>query len=391
MPLCDTSLGECVAGDSEEPEGGCCIGTTSKCDTDDKTVCDRASTCDWETDESLCNAEPEGGCCYGADSKCDTDDQATCERMARRAGCEWRAGDDADCSVAPGCCDVDDKYPNKFDACQLRGTDEASCEDELDCFWVSGADAVCEPPAELPGCCTSGSNPRKGWDCEDITTMNDCARWPSHVCVWVENENGCDFSDGDDDDDSSTGVCTSQLNGNPCPDGFACYFGECISCEEATEEFGHCPGNMCGGPGHDENCKDCMECSNSAETCKPLAMVDDCEPRECVEDDDCERNDVCYQNDCALPDRIDGACAGSSPRSGDCDGLSFMDCRDADDCAWADPEESVMTALVAPWQSANGSMALLAASAMLMLMVYAVYGCTKAKGSTYEPLAFEEC
>ena len=35
------------------PAPSCCIGTTSKCDTDSKTVCDRASTCEWKEDEVL--------------------------------------------------------------------------------------------------------------------------------------------------------------------------------------------------------------------------------------------------------------------------------------------------------------------------------------------------
>merc|ERR1712087_178422 len=112
-----------------------------------------------------------------------------------------------------------------------------------------------------------------------------------------------------------------------------------------------------------------MECSDSAVTCKPLAKVDDCGARECEVDNDCERNDVCHQNDCALPDRIDGACAGT----GECYGLSFMDCRDANDCDWADDEAEgqVLAALVATWQSAkalewSGSMTLLAAAAVVV-------------------------
>jgi len=40
---------------------GCCIGTTSKCDTDDKVVCDRASTCEWEYDATKCDDDTQHG------------------------------------------------------------------------------------------------------------------------------------------------------------------------------------------------------------------------------------------------------------------------------------------------------------------------------------------
>jgi len=267
-----------------------------------------------------------------------------------------------------GCCVPKDLSDPNDTGCGDLG--QTPCDSASSCEWVPKEEAVAR-----------------------YDDGNGCGPMPSaaFALVWCTTPARClsTQSTDDEDDGSSSGACTSWTGTNPCADGFSCYWGECISCEEATAEYGHCPGNMCGGPTHSENCKDCMECSDSAVTCKPFAMVDDCEARECVEDDDCERNDVCYQNDCALPDRIEGSCAGT----GDCEALSFMDCRDADDCDWADPQQNVMAALVASWQATNvsGSMALLVGSATLLVMAYAVFECTKAaKQNAYQPLAFEE-
>merc|ERR1719461_2441560 len=92
---------------------GCCIGTTSKCDTDDKVVCDRASTCDWTDDETKCSeqTQPEpnpaptdfAGCCIGTTDTCnvasDTGDKSLCDRT----GTCWWSFDSMTCENSGGC------------------------------------------------------------------------------------------------------------------------------------------------------------------------------------------------------------------------------------------------------------------------------------------------
>merc|ERR1712013_327587 len=56
-----------------------------------------------------------------------------------------------------------------------------------------------------------------GWKCEDILDMNDCARWPNHVCEWVENEDGC----------APKPVTTARE-----PDTDGCCFGSDARCQE---------------------------------------------------------------------------------------------------------------------------------------------------------------
>lgn len=181
------------------------------------------------------------------------------------------------------------------------------------------------------------------------------------------SKGGGQSGSGSSDEDAP---CTSNVQGNPCPGDLKCYFGECIESEG--------PGNMCGGPGSDENCKECMECNVFEDACKP---IDDCVPSACEVDDDCERNDVCFQNDCALPDRIPGECTGT----GDCDGKKFMECRDEDGCEWTDDSEQDLAALVASWQSVyavdfDDSMMVLAVSALMVAAMYMTYICIRKRG-----------
>merc|ERR1719295_35824 len=185
---------------------------------------------------------------------------------------------------------------------------------------------------------------------------------------------------GHDTNKEPPAPCTSSVQGNPCPGDLKCYFGECIESDG--------PGNMCGGRGEDENCKECFECNIFETSCK---AIDGCVQTPCEVDDDCERNDVCFQNDCALPDRIPGECTGT----GNCDGLKFMDCRDEYDCEWTDDSrKEEVTALVATWQSLHAvewtdSMTVLAVSAAMVTLLYTVYMCiarAKAKSGYYEEI-----
>jgi len=199
--------GECVADDS--PVEGCCIGTTSKCDTDDKTVCDRASTCDWESDVSVCEAESvdEGGCCYGTDSRCDTDDEATCtSRQAQRKGCEWRAGEDADCTVVDvgaGCCYSVDVDLTAQTHCSWQDT-EADCLHrtmrQFGCVWLDGQpgqDADCDnpPPSEDIGCCHGNAI--------------ECFTDDENMCTTRGDQYGCEWRT---DPDSCGGCCIGGWN-----------------------------------------------------------------------------------------------------------------------------------------------------------------------------------
>lgn len=104
----------CVSQPSPPPSDfpGCCVGTTSKCDTEDKLVCDRASTCEWSYDATDCGTEhgvqtqpsppptPVAviGCCSGDAPECNVGNVETrCNRNGPW-GCEWIDGPDADCS-----------------------------------------------------------------------------------------------------------------------------------------------------------------------------------------------------------------------------------------------------------------------------------------------------
>merc|ERR1719295_998790 len=144
---------------------GCCIGTTSKCDTVDKTVCDRASTCEWKTDEVNCPVPAptpppvsDGGCCFGVSSRCNVgDDEAKCGRMSDW-DCYWISGHDADCSTDDevGCCFGEDSLcviadaaSNAYEQCNRMSAKSRGCE------WRSGEDADCSEGTSSGGS-TSG-------------------------------------------------------------------------------------------------------------------------------------------------------------------------------------------------------------------------------------------
>jgi len=135
----------CAVPTPKPLEPGCCFGSNGKCTTDDEALCVKFSAragCEWRSGEDAdCTpAPPEPGCCFGSNSKCSTDDEAQCLKGAR-AGCEWRSGAEANCEATPaepGCCvgsdskcDTDDE-----DRCK-RLSARAGCE------WRTGDDANC--------------------------------------------------------------------------------------------------------------------------------------------------------------------------------------------------------------------------------------------------------
>jgi len=166
-------------------------GDSSKCDTDDEAQCSKMAQragCEWrsgvDADCTVVTVPAEPGCCYGSSSKCDTDDEAQCDKMSGRAGCEWITGLDADCSTPqtpqPGCCygesskcDTDEE-----DKCAKFAT-RAGCE------WRSGVDADCTlvtEPVE-PGCCF-GSNSKCNTDDEA-----KCQKFAARAgCEWITGD-----------------------------------------------------------------------------------------------------------------------------------------------------------------------------------------------------------
>jgi len=132
-------------GDDASDEPGCCYGSDAKCDTTSKSTCDKFANrkgCEWRSGEDAdCTFVVEPGCCFSdtGNAKCDVDDQATCEKNARRGGCEWRVGDAEDlCAIPepdPGCC-----YSADFNT-KCFGVDQATCEQNAKragCEWKTG-------------------------------------------------------------------------------------------------------------------------------------------------------------------------------------------------------------------------------------------------------------
>merc|ERR1719245_429497 len=86
----------------------------------------------WPTTTETPTVPP--GCCYGdsykSNDKClKATEQSKCESK----GCNWLFTDDPDVSQ------------KKFDNCIQKLTRD-KCERMVECFWVSGEEAVCEPP-----------------------------------------------------------------------------------------------------------------------------------------------------------------------------------------------------------------------------------------------------
>jgi len=208
------------------------------------------STCDWETDLAVCDSEPvdEGGCCYGTDSKCDTDDESKCARMAKRAGCEWRAGVDADCSVEDsvddeaGCCYSLDQDATAAHYCSINH-DEADCLHktmrQFGCAWLAGEDADCEnPPTPEPnGCCHGNSI--------------ECFTEDENMCSSRGDRYGCEWRD---DPDSCGGCCIGGWTLRDSDwDVFRDYQDDCdIAGTDNIACMTYMSWNRCGWKGADE-------------------------------------------------------------------------------------------------------------------------------------------
>lgn len=202
------------------------------------------------------------GCCYGADSTCNDATEIKCARMAARGiGCEWRSGDDADCTFVPdpGCC-----YSASGNSrCEVD--DETTCAKKgirSDCEWRGGEDADCTPPTPEPGsCCATDDTKRNAAKCPDIDAEGSCnakaSRWG---CEWRSGQNDCDGGSeegltvvcvgtsaachGETFDCPNTGVCSITCDGNGacydatvnCPDDFPCV----IQCSNEDDEAPAC-------------------------------------------------------------------------------------------------------------------------------------------------------
>jgi len=103
------------------------------------------------------------GCCAGQSEECfDASDVAACTKLARRRGCEWRAGEDADCTPTPSIPTSPFCYPQNL--CDAGYMDKPwgeldywyECEegcpsDECECACVPEAPcAIFEFPSENP-------------------------------------------------------------------------------------------------------------------------------------------------------------------------------------------------------------------------------------------------
>jgi len=135
-------------------EPGCCYGENKKCDTDNEAQCDKMAKkagCEWrsghDADCTIVTVPAEPGCCYGESSKCDTTEESTCDKFASRSGCEWRTGE-TDCTFVtvpaePGCC--------AGSSSKCNTDDEAKCNKfatRAGCEWITGAEADCGWTAE---------------------------------------------------------------------------------------------------------------------------------------------------------------------------------------------------------------------------------------------------
>merc|ERR1719319_386334 len=144
----------CCYGDSYKANDKCLRATSrDKCEdmgcsfleTEDPSDCEMTTTKSPTTTSEV-------GCCYGEGVKenemcCNKDGRDQCERGD---SCEFRAGDDADCSYTPtteteepGCCYGDTSKTNEMCGEKI-GRDQ--CERSGKCEFRSGEDADCELP-----------------------------------------------------------------------------------------------------------------------------------------------------------------------------------------------------------------------------------------------------
>jgi len=220
---------------------GCCYGLVPKCDTDEKSVCEKASKCEWregqDADCAVTTTETPPspvGCCYGADDACDTDDDAKCSARARKYGCEWRSGEDADCTVVvttpePGCC---------FGSSSRCDTDsEAQCTKNAarhNCEWRSGDAADCSTPEPESGCCYG--------DDAKCRTVDDS------VCSKRARKYGCEWRAGEDADCSVmtagpvSGCCAGTNSRCDTDDEDTCNKRARAGCEWLTGADANCDG-----------------------------------------------------------------------------------------------------------------------------------------------------
>jgi len=150
------------------------------------------------------------GCCRGSSYK----GQAKCFGVedavkCARANCEWVETDDPnDCVLTttstteePGCCMGDSA--KTFDKCNVReGRDQ--CERSSSCFFISGVEAICEPPVTTtePGCCYGNPDAAysKRWmdSCTAFYTEKECLMLTdddgNYRCAWESKSVNYDCS-----------------------------------------------------------------------------------------------------------------------------------------------------------------------------------------------------
>jgi len=133
-------------------ESGCCAASAGESAKKNEMCngkasrekCERGKGCDWrEGEDADCSFEPEAGCCYGEGVKqCSSrDSEVKCVRSNK---CEWRAGEEADCSYTEeaGCCkSATRKYAEMCAAKEER----EKCQRTGKCEWIeTDDDSECE-------------------------------------------------------------------------------------------------------------------------------------------------------------------------------------------------------------------------------------------------------
>jgi len=176
--------------------------------------------CEWRSGEDAdCTPPtPEPGCCAGG-GVCENADNSYCltNRQAKKAGCEWISGADADCAPLPGCCYGADSSCWNADQsfCGSRQGSRAGCE------WIVGPDADtppdCTPPTPEPGCCFSDTGNSK-CDVDDKASCEKMARRGG--CEWISGKDAtCDPTTSTSTTTTPPGPVTNWCNGEWGVDG----------------------------------------------------------------------------------------------------------------------------------------------------------------------------
>jgi len=123
------------------------------------------------------NAEP--GCCYGLSSKCDELSQTKCEAMvstSTRKGCEWRSGEDADCTESSSSEEIPEGYTVVCGSRECR-------KETIDCPKTGPCTVVCEDN----GCEDTTVNCPDSYDC-DISCVAEKGGYNCYEAIfnWAE-------------------------------------------------------------------------------------------------------------------------------------------------------------------------------------------------------------